>query len=489
MAELNDAPNYTDMFARSYQAGRQQAEQKGVQNALSMVQTDPVGAQNALMQYGQFGMANELAQRQAGQRQLQVQQQAAPQIAGGDMAGAASTLAQGGQYDAAAAIGKLDDAQRAHAVQTADLVSKAAFGLSQLPQEQRAAGLAKLKPLLLAQHVPEEQIDGVDLSDQGLQTVAAQAMSVKDHIAAQQKTQEIQNAAEHNKAELAMSGQKFQEDQRHNRVSEGISAQNASTEAAKAASSQVQVLQDRDGTPYTYNAGTRVATTLDGQPYAPKGAQKLGSSNPRSAVAMATQRFMQEHPDASADDLASFNAKVGKMAKAAKDFATGPQGKTVNSLNVGIDHLNTMGELASALQNGDIPLFNKIAKDVAVATGKPAPTNFDAAKQIVAGEIVKAISGGGGGVHDREEAAATINRTSSPAQLLGAIATQKKLFAGQLHGLRLQYKNGTGQDDFESHLTPQAARELDAIPIDAPPPSAMGGQGGAKPSLQTIFGH
>jgi hypothetical protein len=250
--------------------------------------------------------------------------------------------------------------------------------------------------------------------------------------------------------------------------------------------SGVQVLQDKDGTPYVYNTAQRAATTLDGQPYSPKGAQKLGSSNPRSAVAMATQRFMQEHPDATANDLANFNADMGKKAKAARDFATGKQGQTVNSLNVGIDHLNTLGDLAGALQNGDIPLFNKIAKDVAVATGKAAPTNFDAAKQIVAGEVVKAITGGGGGVTDREEAQRAISRASSPEQLAGVIATQKKLFAGQLHGLRLQYKNSTGQDDFESHLTPQTAHELEAIPLDAPAP-APGGK--AKPSLQSIFGH
>lgn len=486
MTELNDVPNYTNMFAQAFQAGSDAAKAKGVRNALSMAPTDPTGAAAALTQYGEFQGANALMQNAASQRALKVQQDVAPKVQSGNYAGAAQDAAAQGQYDLSGQLSKMDETQRAHAAQTADIMGKAAFGLAQLPQEQRAAKLQSIAPILVQQGIPQEMIAKADLSDQGLAQIAGQAMTVKDQIAAQQKNTEIQNTAEHNKAELAMTGQKFQEEQRHNHVSEGISAQNARTEAAKAASSQVQVLQDRDGTPYTYNAGTRVATTLDGQPYAPKGAQKLGSSNPRSAVAMATQRFMQDNPDATAEDLANFNASMGKKTTAAKAFATGKQGQTVNSLNVGISHLGALQGYADALQNGNVQLLNQAGNAVKTQLGIAAPTNFNAAKQIVGDEVVKAIVGAGGTGGDREKAQSIISAASSPAQLAGAIKTVKTLMAGQLHGLRLQYKTSTGLDDFESHLTPEAAKELEAIPVDATAPAPIGG---SKPSLQSIFGH
>jgi hypothetical protein len=92
-------------------------------------------------------------------------------------------------------------------------MGKAAFGLAQLPQEQRAAKLQAITPLLVQQGISQDMIAKADLSDQGLAQIAGQAMTVKDQIAAQQKNTEIQNTAEHNKAELAMTGQKFQEEQ------------------------------------------------------------------------------------------------------------------------------------------------------------------------------------------------------------------------------------------------------------------------------------
>jgi hypothetical protein len=146
--------------------------------------------------------------------------------------------------------------------------------------------------------------------------------------------------------------------------------------------------------------------------------------------------------------------------KAEKDFATGKQGNTVRSFNVALTHLDTLGQLADALHNGNAQLVNKIGNIVSQQTGSPAVTNFNAAKTIVANEIVKAIVGSGGGVEDRDKAQKVVNDANSPAQLKGVIDTYKQLMAGQLHGLRLQYEAATKKNDFDRFLTPQAKTQL-----------------------------
>jgi hypothetical protein len=256
---------------------------------------------------------------------------------------------------------------------------------------------------------------------------------------------------------------------------------------AKPSQSKWEILTDtKNGNkPYRYNAASGQATTLDGQAYTPVGAAKLGGGGaPRSAIALAVAKYVEQNPNATASDIANFNADYRKRSAAATAFGTGKQGQTVNSINVGVSHLNTMQEAADALNNGDIPLFNKVAKDWQTATGKAAPTNFDAIKQIVADEVVKAIVGSGAAAGDREKAQAILNRANSPDQLSGAITEIKKLMAGQLSGLRLQYKNSTGLDDFETHLFPETQAELESLPqagsggAAAPSPAAAPG---AKP--------
>lgn len=162
-------------------------------------------------------------------------------------------------------------------------------------------------------------------------------------------------------------------------------------------------------------------------------------------------RVMEINPEYNAQDY-------GSSQKAVKDFAIGKQGNTVRSFNVALTHLDTLGNLATALQNNDLPAVNKLGQFYAQQTGSAAPTNFDAAKKIVGDEIVKAIVGSGGGVADREEASKTIGRANSPEQLAGAINTYKELMRGQLQGLRLQYEQSTGRNDFDRFLSDNAKK-------------------------------
>lgn len=165
------------------------------------------------------------------------------------------------------------------------------------------------------------------------------------------------------------------------------------------------------------------------------------------------QRVSEINPNYSAIDY-------GTAKKASGDFATGKNGNTVRSLNVAVTHLDSLQNLANALNNGDVQAFNKIGNMYAQQTGSAAPTNFDTAKKLVADEVVKAVVGSGGGVADREEAAKVIQNANSPAQLAGAINTYKDLMRGQLNGFRQQYEQTTGKKDFDKYISANAKAEL-----------------------------
>jgi hypothetical protein len=147
--------------------------------------------------------------------------------------------------------------------------------------------------------------------------------------------------------------------------------------------------------------------------------------------------------------------------KTEKDFGTGKQGQAVKSFNVALSHLDQLGGLIDAMGTGDAKLVNKVGNVVKTQLGtSTAPTNFDAAKQIVGDEIVKAIIGSGGGVGDRDKAQAVLDKANSPKLLKGVIDTYKGLMSGQLQGLELQYKAAGGKKDFRNEFLSDNARNL-----------------------------
>lgn len=147
--------------------------------------------------------------------------------------------------------------------------------------------------------------------------------------------------------------------------------------------------------------------------------------------------------------------------RAVQAFDTGKQGDTTRSLNVSVAHLNTLKDLGTALNNGDITLINAAKQKFAEAFGVPAPTNFDAARAIVADEVAKGVIGGQTAQADREALAASLKRERSPQAINGAIGTFQNLLAGQLHGLRQQYQSSTGRQDFNDKLFPETISVLE----------------------------
>lgn len=189
-----------------------------------------------------------------------------------------------------------------------------------------------------------------------------------------------------------------------------------------------------DGTPKGDVEGLAQAIAAGKLP----GLSGFALARPRGQSVM--NRVMEINPSYDAGDYLAKN-------QALRGFSTGKEGTALRSFNVAVDHLNSLGELAEQLENGNAQAFNKAANYVAAQTGSAAPTNFDAVKAIVGKEVVKAIVAGGGGVAEREELSHLLDRANSPAQLKGVIGHFLDLMDAQRAGLLDQYERTTGRKD------------------------------------------
>lgn len=149
-----------------------------------------------------------------------------------------------------------------------------------------------------------------------------------------------------------------------------------------------------------------------------------------------------------------------------KRFGSGQQGDTVRSMNVGIDHLDTLHEYVKALNQGNVQLINSLKNKIQQQFGHEAPTNFNAVKAIVGSEISKAIVGSRGALEDRKEIKEALTTASSAPQLMGAIQAYKKLMAGQVRGLKIQYEDA-GLKGFDKKLLPATVKELGLLDVNA----------------------
>jgi hypothetical protein len=375
-------------------------------------------------------------------------------------------------------IQQMDKANRDKAADRSEALGRLLYSLKTQykdPMVRKAVALSQA-PALAAHDITPEQLQSADYSDAGVDLGIANVTSVKDMIAQSNNERDFsQKQDEFGEKKLTDA-----EAARHNLATEGLTArgQDLTNQRAADGATAWQVLTDpKAGIQYRYNARTGQATALDGStPYSPGGAQKMASGMARSPATLAASMYLQEHPGATAEELTQFSANYNRTNKSVSAFGTGKQGDLLRSFNVGISHLNTLGGLVGALGNGDAQAINRFGNAYSQQAGVPAPTNFDAAKAIVGDEIIKAIVGGGGALADRENAQKEINRANSPQQLMGVIQTYKDLMAGQLRGLKKQYGDNTGRQDFDTHLSPEALAELhpdsNGAPAPAPAPAS-----------------
>jgi hypothetical protein len=155
--------------------------------------------------------------------------------------------------------------------------------------------------------------------------------------------------------------------------------------------------------------------------------------------------------------------------RAYSNFVAGPEARTVRSLNVATDHLDTLRQAAAALKNGQLPMANSLINKYREMTGSPLTTNFDSIKQAVSSEIAKTIVGGQTALQDRDEMSNRARNADSPEQLFGIFDQFTKLMGGQMKGLKQQYESGTYRKDFDKFLLPSTKNAIDAVSKDVNP--------------------
>jgi len=212
----------------------------------------------------------------------------------------------------------------------------------------------------------------------------------------------------------------------------GQSADNKATNAAHIAGIAMQQKGenlragfDASGNP-TGDMETTARAIASGQLPPPSG---MALTSPKNQRILA--RVMEINPNY---DFTDITAKK----KAASDFTSGSLGGMMRSNFTASEHLDQLGQLADALNNRDTQLLNKVGNLYASQTGSPAPTNFDAVKQVVGAEVMKAIVANGGGVGEREELSRVLSSAQSPAQLKGVISNYRNLMNAQYQNLLAQ---------------------------------------------------
>lgn len=123
----------------------------------------------------------------------------------------------------------------------------------------------------------------------------------------------------------------------------------------------------------------------------------------------------------------------------------GEDAKKLDPLNTIEGHLDTYRQTMGALQNGNTQLANKLANSVGLQLGKGPQAAVAAVKQLVSGELAKAVSGGTVGEGDRDQANAVLASYNSPEQTDAVLQKIQQLIGGKLNAIRQRYAaNGLG---------------------------------------------
>ena len=160
-----------------------------------------------------------------------------------------------------------------------------------------------------------------------------------------------------------------------------------------------------------------------------------------------------------------------------KAFTTGPDGRNIGALNTATVHLDQLSDAATALKTGDAQLINRAMNALKTSFGAAAPTNFEALKNAVAGELASALKGN---ATDPEIAnvARSIQAANSPAQLSGVVETNLHVLGAKLSTYQQRYQQQIPGDQAWNPILPAARGVFQKHGFD--PTAAAGNQGGGN---------
>lgn len=232
--------------------------------------------------------------------------------------------------------------------------------------------------------------------------------------------------------------------------------------------------QAKDMTPY--NPSAAAAADFSGPvgdlmgALAEKGYALPAGMRSKEQQAATFKAIVNRHPDQTPDEIASdiISGKIGLMTEtqAAKEFSSSRQGTaggTINAINTAVKHISSAMPLIDALQTGDVTALNR-AKNYFQQNvgGSTAPTDFNAIKEFIQGEVAKAVIPGGGGEQERQALGASIAAANNPQAIKSAMTKIQIALAGKTDALRQQWNEATQgkQGDFDRFLLPETKQAL-----------------------------
>jgi hypothetical protein len=197
---------------------------------------------------------------------------------------------------------------------------------------------------------------------------------------------------------------------------------------------------------------------------------------------LAIANYMQEPPKQPASGNASAKAayemqmeRVRKLnsaynptdyrlyAKAKENWtvASGQGAKNISAMNTSAQHLSEFKQLLDAVDTGDVGIFNRVRNGISAVIGFPnrEVNDINAARRLVADEIVKSVMNSAGALADRDEMAALLDGNLPITKLKDNVAILQTLQGGRLNAMQKLFETGTGlqgqeaKDAFNKRLT------------------------------------
>ena len=141
-----------------------------------------------------------------------------------------------------------------------------------------------------------------------------------------------------------------------------------------------------------------------------------------------------------------------QRAQVRKAFTTD---KNIRNNNIAAVHLDALGEIAKAMDNGTFQPGNELWNRATTIFGGAPPTNYEGLRQAVAGEMDSALHGTST-IPGREAIAATMPAKAAPGQMAGIVDTNLRTLAQKLNAYHEQYAQQIPNDTVWSPILPSA---------------------------------
>lgn len=182
--------------------------------------------------------------------------------------------------------------------------------------------------------------------------------------------------------------------EKHSQAMEDLARRGQNIRIDTGQAAKWQVLTDpKSQTQYRYNPETGQSTTLNGkEAYEPGGAAKLGGgSAPRSAAAAYIQKFMQDNPSATADEISSAASKfrMGQSEAGTIGTRAGAADVAAKDVEIFAKQARTASE---ALKRTDNALANEVLQKWDMNTKNPELRKLMIAADALVNSRARAIS-------------------------------------------------------------------------------------------------